>query len=104
MVPEPESLEPGRLEALRANALGFAGRPEEGRAIYAELSHDPRLSESQQCDYAFWHAYSYQQAGMYAEAREAYEALLARIGDDVPPELQSIHGGAVAQLENLPSD
>lgn len=97
-------LRPGRLESLRANALNFAGRGEEGRAIYAELARDPRLDEAEQCDYAFWHAHSLQRAGLYPEARQAYEELLARIGDDVPPELRSIHGGVQAQLENLPTD
>ena len=94
-------LPPGELDSLRANALHFSGRDEESRALYAALAHDPSLPESVQCENAFWHAYALERAGRLAEARGAYEALLARVGDDVPPELRGTIAGARARLDEL---
>lgn len=97
------SVPTARLEGLKANALIQSGRREEGIARYEQLTRDPRLSESEQCDNAFWHAYSVQQSGNAPEAIVLYRALLGRIGHDVPPELKSTVGGVKNQLEKLES-
>lgn len=90
------------LKALKANALIQSGRRGEGLAIYEQLTRDPRLSESEQCETAYWYAYSLRYSDKHRSAA-LFRDLLDRIGDDVPPELKGTVGGANNELKELES-
>lgn len=95
------TLPPGEIESKQANILMLAHKSEEGIALYDQLTRDPRLSETEQCEYAFWHAYSVQSSGDTATTVALYHALLDRIGDDVPPSLKNTVGGIHNQLKGI---
>lgn len=71
------------------------------REIFARVLADPSVPLAERVSTEFSIAYSFQQEGLRAEARAAYEALIAAYGVNTPAELQSSVGGARTQLENM---